>query len=146
MKFTKDNTVDKIMRLMILKNANVGALDAGTPYSKFMDELVKLLASCPYAMITLAVANISGHLWTYIIFAFLCKREKTILNKEIAKIGLGLMWFALVLLPIYAVLYNSITVTEIHLAEIVITDLVISLVLQAVILAIVYFLHRKGKI
>lgn len=132
------------MRLVNLKNAEVVVLDEETPYGIFMEALVKLLISSPYAIITVAVAYISGHLWTYIIFAYFSKREKTILNENVGKIGLGLAWFALVLLPIYTMLYKSITITNIHLSEIVFTDLIISLALQAVILAIIYFLHRKG--
>lgn len=112
---------------------------------EFMDKLVETVITSPYLLLPVALAYISGHLWAYIILAYFSKRERKVLYSLVGKVGLGLIWFALVLIPIYIISYKNINITLARLQEIIITVLVISLALQTIILILVYFIHGKGQ-
>lgn len=108
-------------------------------------KIVEFVMSCPHIFCTLILAGISGHLWTYIILAYFSKRERKFLNSRVSKIGLGILWFAVVLIPIYLIFYNNLNITIEHLKEVVFTVLAISLALQAVIVIVTNYIYRNRK-
>lgn len=119
--------------ILLLKN------DVG--YNAFINSLVESAASSPYILISLGLAYISGNLWACEIYFYYSKKERKILYSWIGKIGLGLLWFALVFLPIHIIVYKSIIINIVTLNELLITVLIVSFALQAII----YFLHRKER-
>lgn len=128
---------------MILLSSEVDVSNNSEIPVDYMDALIKLLISSPYMIITVALAYLSGHLWAYIILSYFSKRGSKILNSLMGKVGLGLLWFSLVLLAVDLIIYRSF-ITLTILKEILITVLVMSLALQATILMIINVLYRKG--
>ena len=110
--------------------------------TEYMNALMALLTSNSYIIITVALAYLSGNIWLYIILSYFSKRERNFLNNTVGKVGLGILWFSLILLGIYIFVYRSIITIE-NMNEILITNLVISLALQAIVLLIINVLHRK---
>lgn len=123
----------------VLENTNTSEIP-----DAFLVALLQLLTSSPYIICTVALSYFSGHLWAYIILSYLSKKERKILYSLFGKLSLGLMWFALVLIPIYLVRFKSVNIIGEQLLEILITVLAIAFALQLIILFVVFFLHRKG--
>lgn len=111
----------------------------------FESILYKFIISTPYSIPTIVLAYVSGNMWAYIILSYFSKKERKILENWITKICLGILWFALVLLPIYFIHFKSLKFTVNRLIDIIITDIVISLAFQAIVIAVIYISHRKEK-
>ena len=107
--------------------------------------LIGLLVTSPPLLIAVTLAYFSGHLWTYIILSYVSKKERKILCSRLGRIGVGLIWFALLSIPVSAILYSNLLFSTERLASISITTAISSLALQAIILIAINFFARERK-
>lgn len=127
-----------------LSNSILDSSNASEIPDAFLVALLQFLTSSPYIICIVALSYISGHLWVYIILSYFSKKERKILYSLFGKLSLGLMWFAVVLIPAYIVRFRSVNIIVEQLLEISITVLVIALALQLIALFVIFFLHRRG--
>lgn len=127
---------------MLITPGILSKADAEVPNENvgiYLDELTKIIVNTPGAVLTIALAYVSGHVWTYIVFAFITKRERRILSSKLGKMGLGILWFAVVSTLLKFIVSMAIGSGGVDLVGIS----VISCALQAVILAIIWFFQRR---
>ena len=112
--------------------------------SNFWDELLKVLASSPLMIVTVAIACGSGHLWAYIIFSHFSKKERKILESFFGRISLGLIWFALVLIPTHYIYNGNLSFNLDSITSTLPNVIIFGLASQAIIMVIANFLFKKG--
>lgn len=123
----------------VLENTNAAGISEA-----FFTALLQFLTSSPYIFGTVLLSYISGHFWAYIILSYFSKRERNILYSTFGKLSLGLMWFAIILIPTYIFAFKSFNIIITQLLEILITVLATALAGQFLISFVIIFLHRRG--
>ena len=96
----------------VLENTNTTEIPEA-----FAAALLRFLTSSPYILCTVALSYISGHLWAYIILSYFSKQERKILYSLFGKLALGLMWFAIILMPTYVFVFRSFNIISAQLLE-----------------------------
>lgn len=109
----------------------------------FSNELLKLLAGSPLMLIAAALACCSGHLWSYIILSYFSKKERKILESFYGRISLGLIWFALLYIPLHLLHFKKLLFDLESIIQILPNVIIVSLALQALLFIIINFLFRK---
>lgn len=111
---------------------------------ELIDAIVSFLVSSPKALATIIFSWVSGHTWSYIIFTYFRNKEKStdFFDGWIGKVSLGLLWFALVLLPINAIVNKSMQVDYESILNVAYTTILYAFVLQAVIFILITVFKR----
>ena len=118
--------------------------DGGALAKAVEEQLIEALKRCPQAVVVLALSFISGHLWVYIVLLRPWTRSGSrLLENVVARTGLGLLWFSVVLVPIYLVNCHSASFRYEKLVELVVPTLVTGLFVQAIIFAIIMRPKRR---
>lgn len=95
-------------------------------------ELLEYLKQTPTAIAVLVMSYFSGHLWVFVVTAFL--RSKTrgdnLLRSITGKTALGLLWFAAILVPIYLYKFREYNFEYSRILEVALPTLVTGLLVQ----------------
>jgi hypothetical protein len=99
------------------------------------DVLSNYLRATPQAIAVLIVAFLSGHLWVYIITAYLRRNTKgnRLLQSTAGRIAIGMAWLAVVMIPVYFTEYGTWPADYGNILAIVIPTIVLALFAQVVI-------------
>ena len=98
-------------------------------------QVAEYLKETPKAVAALVMSYFSGHLWVFIVTAFL--RSKTRGNKLLqsvtGKTGVGLLWFAAVMFLLYLIKFRELNFEYTRLLELAVPTLMMGLVCQLVV-------------
>ena len=101
-------------------------------------QLLDYLKETPKAVAVLVMSYFSGHLWVFIITAFL--RSKTRGNKQLqsvtGKTTVGLLWFTAVMLLVYLLKHGEYNFGYSRILDVTIPTLVTGLLLQLIAFAL----------
>ena len=97
------------------------------------------ILNTPSALGTIAISFLSGHLWAFIIITYFKKgkRGKSFLNAKTGKTAIGLLWFSIIILPIYYISNETLNIEYEKLLDSVVTTLLFGLALQAIIFGLI---------
>ncbi|NTW70419.1 MAG: hypothetical protein HGB23_11365 [Chlorobiaceae bacterium] len=72
-------------------------------------EVVDYLRETPKAMAVVVVAFLSGHLWVFVITAFIRSRTKgnKMVQSVIGRTAIGIVWLTGILVPLYCMKYGD---------------------------------------
>ena len=97
----------------------------------------------PKAVVVVVMSFFSGHLWVFIVTAFL--RSKTrgnrLLESRLGRTAVGMFWFTGVLVPLYLLKFGAYDFEYQRILDIVIPTLVTGMFLQLIVFA---FFARFG--
>lgn len=133
-------------QLTTIAETNTDVVNVSSFSEKFLAVLLQYITSSPYILFTVALAYLSGNLWVYIILSYCSKRGQKYLGSLVSKIGLGLLWFALIMIPIYNCVHRKFTIEILLLPQIIATVWVLSFAMQAIVFIVVYFVYRKKEV
>jgi hypothetical protein len=76
--------------------------------NKIGEKLVELIISIPQLLIACGVSFLSGNVWLWLIYTYFKKSNKgvTYLKSGWAKMGLGMLWNTLFLIPSYFIKFG----------------------------------------
>lgn len=105
-------------------------------------KILEYLIATPKILALAIFSFLSGHLWIFVYFTYYKnitgKKGKGKINNKFGKLILGLLWYTLVLIPLYAYEYGQlIRFNYDGILELVISTIVIGLFLQALLLLII---------
>jgi hypothetical protein len=111
---------------------------------ELIDAVVSFLVKSPVALPTIILAWVSGHTWSYVVFTYFRNKDKStgFFDGWIGKVALGLLWFALVLIPINIIVNGSMQVDYESILKIVYTTIFYAMALQAVIFILITVFKR----
>ena len=110
------------------------------------EQLVAYLKQTPKAVAVLVVSYFSGHLWVFIVTAFLRSKRggNKLLQSITGKTAVGLLWFTAVLALVYWWKFGEFNFAYPRMLDIAIPTLVAGLVVQLIAFALfVTFGDRK---
>jgi threonine/homoserine efflux transporter RhtA len=110
----------------------------------FSDELFRVLASSPFMILTAAIACGSGHLWAYMIFSYFSKKERKILESFYGRTALGLIWFALIIIPVHLISNGNLLFELSSITNALPSVIIFGLATQAMIFIVVYYVCKRG--
>jgi threonine/homoserine efflux transporter RhtA len=115
---------------------------------EIIEAIIRLLVNSPPMLLTVAMACGSGHLWVYIIFSHFTKKEHAFLENIYGKTALGLIWFALIFIPVHLILNNTIIIDpdDMNINTYLLNIIVFGLASQAVIFIIYYYSGKKTRL
>ncbi len=104
-------------------------------------QLLDYLRDTPKAAGVLIMSFFSGHLWVFIVTAYL--RSKTrgnkLLESLLGRTAVGILWFTAVLVPVYWLKFREVNFDYERILEVVIPTIVAGMLLQLVVFA--FFAH-----
>lgn len=109
----------------------------GTAQEAVEDLAVDFFRSTPIALAALAISFLSGQLWVFVIFEYMhpSKKANKALDNAAAKAALGLLWFALVLVPFYYIQFDDLSLEYQNILQLTVPTLVLGLFAQAIAFA-----------
>ncbi|EGR1045481.1 hypothetical protein EFU54_17695 [Vibrio cholerae] len=116
---------------------------------KIPDEIVQtvitFLVGSPKVLATLILSWVSGHTWSYIVFTYFRDKTKSegFFDSWMGKMALGLLWFSLIMLPIYYLFHNSLSIEYDKVLLVIFSTVLYSYVVQAIIF-IAITLFKRG--
>ena len=107
--------------------------------SEIENKIFSYILNTPSVLGTIAISFLSGHLWAFIIITYLKKgkKGKSFLNAKTGKTAIGLLWFSIIILPIYYISNGTFNIEYEKLLDSVVTTLLFGLALQAIIFALI---------
>ncbi len=119
-------------------------MDINIP-DEIVQSVVNFIIGSPKVLATLVLSWVSGHTWSYIVFTYFRDKKNStgFFDGWMGKVALGLLWFSLVLLPIYAIVHGSFSIEYDKVLDVVFSTILYSYVLQAVIF-IAITLFKRG--
>jgi hypothetical protein len=108
--------------------------------SEIQKTIVKFIISSPKALAVIFFSFFSGNLWNFIILSYITKNNtKAIkhLDTNYSKISLGIIWFALIMYPIYCIKFGLTEVLLDNVFSIIWQTLLISMFFQAIFTLII---------
>ena len=118
-----------------------------TPTGTINTQISEYLKSTPKAVALLFCSYFCGHLWVFILLAYIKKGTKgdTIIKSTAGKTTLGFCWFAFLMCPIYIIKHKTISVEHDKLLDLVYPTILIGIFLQVVIFIIFAFRERPRR-
>jgi len=109
------------------------------------EKLAELVISTPKLLIACGSSFLSGHVWLWLIYAYLKKTTKgvTHLQGVWAKTGLGMIWNALILFLIYIVKYGFDTNVEGKILPLILFSLLLGWATQAIVVFLIVNFKNK---
>ncbi len=110
------------------------------------EQLVDYLTTTPKAGAVLTMSFFSGHLWVFIVTAYLRSntRGNKLLESLPGRTAVGIFWFTAVLVPIYWSKFREVNFEYARILDVVIPTIVAGMMLQLVVFAFfAYFGDRK---
>lgn len=118
-------------------------MDINIP-DKVIETLTDFFVGSPKVLATLILSWVSGHTWSYIVFTYF--RDKKIsegfFDTWLGKSSLGLLWFSIVLVPIYIISHGTLKIEYEKILEVIFSTLLYSYFLQAFIFIIITIFRR----
>ncbi len=105
--------------------------------SEVEGRIVDYLRRTPHAVAVLFFSFMSGQLWTFVIAAY-CRRGtrgNKLLQSITGRTAAGLAWFAIVMVPVYALYNQRLDFDYANVLSLVVPTIVIGLSVQVVIFA-----------
>jgi len=120
------------------------AAEAGENLGQGVQLVLDYLKDTPKALGVLVFSLVSGHLWTFILFAYFKANKKgnTILLSLVGRTSLGLCWFAVVMVVVYYFSFNTLNLSYQNILTITIPTLTFGLVLQAFTLLLIFIIKK----
>ncbi|RJP49438.1 MAG: hypothetical protein C4586_07455 [Anaerolineaceae bacterium] len=102
---------------------------------KIAEAIINFLVATPQALAFLLAAFFSGHLWIFIVLTYIksTARGNTRLDNFYGKLILGIGWYSIVLLPIYAIRYHSLEFQYLLILNSIGSTLEFGLIFQTII-------------
>lgn len=116
---------------------------------KIPDEIVQtvitFILGSPKVLATLVLSWVSGHTWSYIVFTYFRDKAKSegFFDGWMGKTALGLLWFSLIMLPIYYLVHDSLTIKYDNVLSVIFSTILYSYVVQAIVF-IAITLFKRG--
>lgn len=107
-------------------------------------KIVEFLLQTPKALAVAVFSYLSGQVWLYVIFTYLRPnmKGKSILDNLGGKIGLGLLWHVVVLIPLYLAKHGWRDFDERLILALVVPLIVFALFGQMVIFVLLTLLKK----
>ncbi|MCI0560052.1 MAG: hypothetical protein MN733_16305 [Nitrososphaera sp.] len=109
-------------------------------------DLLEYLRDTPKALVVVVASFISGHLWVFMITAFIRSKTKgnNLLQSTVGRTTVGLIWLTGVLVPFYCLKFREFSFDYERILQIAIPTVVTGLFIQLILFAIfVSFGDRK---
>lgn len=104
-------------------------------------KLLEYLLTTPKALAVLIASFFSGHLWSYILAAYVRKSTKgsPIMNSKTGRTSIGFVWFVGILVPIYVAVYRDLSFEYEKILHIVLPTIVLGLFVQFLIVILFFY-------
>ncbi|MUJ26323.1 hypothetical protein GNP82_18500 [Aliivibrio fischeri] len=111
---------------------------------EIIQTIVDFLVGSPKVLAALILSWVSGHTWSYIVFTYFREKNKSVgfFDSWMGKTALGLLWFSLIMLPIYFLVHDSYTIEYDKVLEILFSTILYSYVVQAIIFIAITIFKR----
>jgi asparagine N-glycosylation enzyme membrane subunit Stt3 len=106
--------------------------------------LIAYLVKTPKALALAVFSYLSGQLWLYLIFAHFrtTGKGKSLLDNFAGKMGLGVLWHGVVLVPLYLIQNGATAFDHEKIFALTVPVIVFALVAQTLVLIIVTIIYR----
>jgi hypothetical protein len=107
--------------------------------------IIKYIVSSPKALAVIFFSFISGNLWNFVVLSYLTKNTKAVkyLDTYYCKISLGIIWFAVIMYPLYCIKYGMTEVVLESVFSIIWQTLLIGLCIQGLVTLFIIKLIKK---
>lgn len=102
---------------------------------KIIDTIVDFVVGSPKVLATIVLSWVSGHTWSYIVFTYFRDKEnsKDFFDGWLGKAALGLLWFSIILAPVYYLTHGSLQIEYEKILDVVFSTILYSYFFQALI-------------
>lgn len=135
----------KVFFLAVAEVSNEISSSANNSATQIVDAFTRFLMSSPYYLVPFVFAFFSGHVWSYIILSYFSKKERKVLHSFIGRSALGIVWFALIFFFIHLMMYTTLKIDFESFKTVILTTVVVSFALQALILGAITIICRKDN-
>ncbi|MCK8095522.1 hypothetical protein [Pseudoalteromonas sp. 1CM17D] len=111
---------------------------------KIIDTVVDFFVSSPKVLATIVLSWVSGHTWSYIVFTYFRDKKNSIgfFDSWIGKAALGLLWFSIILAPVYYLTHGSLLIEYEKILDVIFSTILYSYFLQAIIFITITIFKR----